>query len=444
VVQAKLASYLGPHDFGKLSLVLAFYVLFLLFIDFGISRYVIKKISEDRSLAGVYFSNFLLVQFFMAGVLFALFLIIPRIFNYDADVSRAMAYAGIGLFFLAMSIPAVTIVQAWQKIHIYAAVIFCSSLLKAIWFAYAIWQRLDIVFVMQIYIWDGIFNMVIWYLITRRMIQPDFRLDRQLLQKMFLFGVPFAMLSGFEMLIAKIDVVIQKIFLPYAEVGLYSAAYRFLDFLTFLPAIVAISLFPYFSQAQDLNSSETSEVADRINRFMMTIALPLGFGGMLFARQIITALFGDGYHGAILPFQILIWSTAITLVYAVSNVIMQVKQTRLAVSILALATLVNIAGNFLLVPKYGIVASAWMTVLSYILVAALYIHYSRRHLRFFLHKFVFWPLVASAVMGAVLWVVRDYNIFLLVALGIVIYFGILFAVGFLKRDDLKTLSAIMK
>ena len=47
-VYAKLASYLEPAGFGKFSLILAYYTIFLLFVDFGISRYVIKKISEEE------------------------------------------------------------------------------------------------------------------------------------------------------------------------------------------------------------------------------------------------------------------------------------------------------------------------------------------------------------------------------------------------------------
>src|SRR3989344_665588 len=103
---------------------------------------------------------------------------------------------------------------------------------KAAWFAYAIWARYSIVFIMEIYLYVGIFDVIVWYFLTRRIAVPRLTFNSAVLKSMFVFGIPFAMLSGFEMLIAKIDVIIQKMFLPYAEVGLYSAAYRFLDFLT--------------------------------------------------------------------------------------------------------------------------------------------------------------------------------------------------------------------
>jgi len=441
VVQTRLASYLGPHGFGKLSVVLAFYTIFLLFVDLGISRFAIKKISEDKEAVHTYYGNFLLAQFITAIFVFALFLIIPRVMNYDTEISRAMIYAGAGLLFTAISIPAVAIMQAWQKIHIYAAVIFVESLAKAAWFAYAIWARYSIVFIMEIYLYVGIFDVIVWYFLTRRIAVPRLTFNSAVLKSMFVFGIPFAMLSGFEMLIAKIDVIIQKMFLPYAEVGLYSAAYRFLDFLTFLPAIIAISLFPHFSGSDQLDSPENVAMSERLHRYLLAVGIPLGVGATLLAGPIIMTLFGSGYEGSIMPFRVLIWSTVITLFYAVPNVVMQVRSIRKAIVILGSVTFFNIAANWALVPRYGIMASAWLTVLSYILVGVLYIAYSRKFLRFSIFGSAFWPILASVIMGAALWIFREWNLFILGPLGIVIYFTILRLAGFLNREDIKSILA---
>lgn len=388
-VQAKLAAYLGPHSFGQLSLVLAFYTIFLLFIDAGISKYVIKKVSEDKSASHAYYGNFLIAQFFLALAVFALFMLIPNLLGYEPVVTHAMYVAGAGLLLTAMIQPALAMIQAWQKIHIFAAITFAESLAKAAWFLYAIFADRDIVFIFIIYPIVGLFDILVYAFVTRKIARPvshqggpKFILDRALVRKMFLYGVPFALLSGFEIMIAKVDSIIQKFFLPYSEIGQYAVAYRFLDFLTFLPAIVAISLFPVFSEAADLNTEATRAMIKKINRLMMALAIPMGLFVTLFAENIILMLFGDGYVGAVRPFQILIWATAITLMYAVPNVIMQVKRTRLAIAILAGTTAFNIAANILLIPRFGIIASAWLTVLSYVLAGSLYVYYSRKLVKF--------------------------------------------------------------
>lgn len=443
-VQARLAAYLGSEGFGKFSLVLAFQTMFLLFVDFGISRYAIKKISQDNSAAQAYYSSFLVTQLFFAMIVFGLFILIPWIFEYDAEVTRAMFFAGAGLLFTAMSIPAVAIVQAQQKVHVFAGVIFAESLIKASWFVFAMYRGLDLVFIFQVYLLVGIFDAIVWYFLTRKSAVPKFFIDRQMIRTMFLFGIPFAMLSGFEMLIAKIDVIIQEIFLSYSEVGLYSAAYRFLDFLTFLPAVVAISLFPHFAGETNIDSPENRALSEKIHRFLLAVAIPLGVGSTVLARNIMLSFFGPDYQGAILPFQILIWSTVITLFYGVANVIMQVFALRIAIYILGFATVFNILGNIILIPRFGIIASAWLTVLSYILVAVFYIGYSRRFLRFPIWRALSWPAISSLVMGFVLWQIRELNVFLLIGIAIVIYFSILFASGFLTKRDIEFIRSLAK
>ena len=443
-VYAKLASYLGPAGFGKFSLILAYYTIFLLFVDFGISRYVIKKISEDKNQAPLLFGNFFIAQFFSALIVFSLFIFIPQWFDYDAEVARAMLYVGIGLLFGALSIPFAAIIQAWQKIHLLAAVYFFDSLIRAVWLILSIFWTKDLVFIFFVYVLTGIFDIVIYAILTRKIARPQFQFDRGLTKKLFVYGIPFAFISGFEILIAKVDIVIQKFFLPYHEVGLYSAAYRFLDFLTFVPAVVAISLFPVLSEIADLKTPEIKGVIDRFNRYMLLLAIPLGTGATMFADKIIFTLFGPEYAGSILIFQILIWATVITFVYAVSNVIMQVKQTKRAVLILAIAAVVNAVSNVILIPRFGIIASAWLTVATYFFVATLYIFYSNNIARHSYRPYIFWPVLASVFMAAGLWLIRGANIFLITLIALVIYFGVLIVSGYVKKEDWLFIKSVVK
>ena len=259
-----------------------------------------------------------------------------------------------------------------------------------------------------------------------------------------LSSLPFMLVAGFEVLIQKVDVVIQKVFLTFAEVGLYSAAYRFLDFLTFIPAVVALSLFPYLSEARDSKEVSVSAVLNRLNRYLLALAVPLGLGGTVLARPLIQALFGEAYLASAIPFQILIWASVITFLYAVPNAVMLVKKPRAMVLILGLTAALNVLANWLLIPRFGILASAWITVLSYVLVASSYIFLSRRETSFRLFGYLFWPAVSAAVMAYVIWLLPGLNIYLLIGLGAVIYLGILFAVRFLEKEDLVFLGSIFR
>ena len=444
-VYIKLVTFLGPDDFGRFSLVLAFYTIFLLFIDLGMSRYVIKKVSEDESRGAEYLGNFLILQFFAATLIFLLFIILPRDFNYDRAVTDSMLLAGAGLFLAAVALPFSAVLQAVQKIHLVALIYFLHSLINAGWMIYAIIAGKELVFIFWAFIIFGIADLALYIVFTRKITLPKFRIDGMLIKNMLILGLPFAFISGFEIAIQKIDVVIQKLFLPFSEIGLYSSAYRFLDFLTFLPAVVAISLFPYFSSRADLNEAEPLNTINNLNRYMWTLAMPLGVFATILGRDIILTLFDERYLGSVLPFQILIWVTALTLVYAVPNVMMIVKQTRRTLYILLGIVVINAALNFLLVPVYGILASAWITVASYAVSAILYIAFTKRQVRYRIFSYASWPIAAAAVCGVLLWQIRGSVNFVLSGLAVsIIYFLILFAVRYLKREDIAFLRSIFR
>ena len=387
-VYTRLVNYLGPEDYGRFSLVFAYLMIALLLVDMGASRYVIKKVSEDKTASGTYLSNFFIVQLLLATVILGIIALIPYLMDYEPSVRKAMFLAGIGVFLLSFSIPFSSIVQAWQRISVLAWVIFLNSLLNAAWLGISIFLGKDWVFFFLVYTVIGVFNLILYAFVAGKIVAPVFKIDRPLMRKLFVYGVPFGMLSGFEILIAKIDVVIQKFFLPFSEVGLYSASYRFLDFFGFLPAIVSISLFPYLSEQKDLADPETKKVMERLNRFMLALAIPVGLVTSIFARPIILLLFGVEYEDSILILQILIWSSVITFIYAVPYTIVILKKTKIAIFALAAVTVLNAMLNFILVPRFGIVASAWITVGSSFLTGILYVISAKKIASFKLFGFL--------------------------------------------------------
>ncbi|MDP3741473.1 MAG: flippase [bacterium] len=440
VVYIKLVTYLGPTEFGKFALVLTYYTIFLLLVDLGISKYAIKKISEDRSRALHYLSNFFIAQFLVSTAVLLCFFVISEIANYESDVRAAMLLAGIGLFFGSLSNPFGAIVQAWQKLHVLAAVNFINTIINAAWLLFAIYTGKSFVFTFWVYSIIGILGFVIYAAAASRLTPLGGAWDRKLLNRnlvsnMLIYGLPFAFISGFEILIAKADSIIQKFFLPYSDVGLYAGAYRFIDALTFIPAVIAISLFPFIAEKTDLQDQEVKNTFNHWNRYLLALAIPLGVGASLLADKIVLTLFDERYTGSILPFQILIWAAVATFVYAVPNVIMIVKKTKATVWVLSAVAVFNIIANLFFVPRYGIAASAWLTVLSYVLVGAFYLVISKKLSSYRLLSFGVYPLLASVPMGLVVWQLRSINLFLAIGIGAAVYLAVLIATGFLKKED---------
>lgn len=434
-VYIRLVTHLGPHEFGKLSLVMAYYTIFLLLVDLGISRFVIKKISEDKSRAPEYLRNFFVAQLLLSLVVLGIFIFVPRALGYEPELKTGMLLAGFGLFLGSLSLPYSSLLQAWQKIHLVAAVNFLNTALNALWLFLAIWLGKGIEFIFWIYILLGVINIFIYSVLARRVVIGKFRLGTSLVRTMLLSGLPFAFISGFEILISKVDVVIMRFFLPFQDIGWYAGAYRFLDFLTFIPAIVAISLFPFLSESLDLRAPAVGQIISRLNRYMVALALPLGVGATVLADKIILTLFDQTYLGAVRPFQVLIWATVVTFIYATPGIIVVVKKTGQAAMVLGAVAVFNVVANWILVPRFGIMASAWLTVISYLLMASAYIGTARSLANFTLFQHFYRPLAGALIMGGGLYYFQPFSLWILLPAAILFYGVFLRGSGFLRSDD---------
>ena len=102
----------------------------------------------------------------------------------------------------------------------------------------------------------------------------------------------------------------------------------------------------------------------------------------------------------------------------------------------------NVTLNFLLVPRFGIIASAWITVGSYIFTAAFYVFYTKQQVGYKLFQYAWWPLAASLVSGLVLLQLRGLYFVWSGLIVTAVYFAILFGFGFLKKNDLLFLRSI--
>ncbi len=443
-VYIRLVKYLGPAEYGKFSLVLAYYVIFQLIMDLGISRYVTKKISEDKASASLYLGVYLIVQFILSLLVFASFFVIPRALGYEPSVVQAMLLVGGGLMIAAWSLPFLSVLHAWQRIDIAAWVIFFCSMLNAGWLLLAVWLKKDIVFIFWVYLVIGFIYLVSYIWATKKFVPTSFVPRSGVVKELLRFGIPFVLIAGLEVAVQKIDVVIQKFFIPFSEIGLYSAAYRFLDFLTFVPAIVYLALFPYVAEKFSLLDLEAETVLNRLNRYLLVLAIPLGIGTTFYADKIVFSLFGARFAGTIIPLKILIWASVVTFLYAVPNVIMVVKKTPAALKILGVVAALNIILNLVFIPRFGILASAWITLLSYMLIAAGYFHFARRLCNFKLFRYAWGPLAAALLMAVVLWPFRDLNIFIWAALGGAVYAASLIGLRFFKAEDWEFIKSIYK
>ena len=186
----------------------------------------------------------------------------------------------------------------------------------------------------------------------------------------FAYGLPVSISLVFEHLLSAGDRFLIAGMLGESAVGIYSAGYgladRTLDIIFIWLGAAAAPLTIAALEHKGLGAAR--ELAGRTARIMALIAFPAAAGLALVAAPLAGVMVGEEFRaGAI---QILPWIALAGLMngmmtYYFHEAFTLKRRTRSMATIMAIAALMNIALNLLLIPLFGIAGAAAATVLAY-------------------------------------------------------------------------------
>ncbi len=436
---------------GQFQFVLSYVTLFGVIIDFGIQQYIVKKISEDKSRAKQYFHNFLAVEVILVILVYVSLVAIAWYNQYEPEVFHAILVAGLGVAIHGLVYPFLAVITSFYDLKKAAFLNLCSSIINVSVIFLTIFYHGGIVALVSQQVMYAVLAVTLYYQFVKKyigrpeMLKGIISLDWSLVKKMFKAALPFAVLVGFSTVYNRIDVVIITKMLGYAQTGIYTAAYKFFDLLSFFPAVVSLSLYPLFaSLMSEKKIPDVRQTLERYLRFMVAVALPMAVGGMLLARPIIVLLAGEDFADAAPVLSVLVWAPAVLYIYIVVNSLVISQLTKFAIGITAANVAVNIIGNIILLPRVGIMGAAIMTLVSEILQGIFYFYFVRKKITDFAFFSLIWkPIIASIIMAVVVWYARALPFVVVVVAGAITYVVVLGLFRFFKKEDITFIKMVL-
>lgn len=448
---ASIFRYLGTFHTGEYQFALAYVLLFGVVVDFGIQQLVIKKVSENKELAEQYLGNFFAVEFVLALFVYGLLMAIAVYNHYDPVVLKLIAMIGFGMFLNALSDPHTSIISAFEDMHLLALMNFFDSIINVcVMFAMIVFHQ-PVLFMGLVQILMGLAHMIVYNIVIRRYVSHInlFKylraLDIRLMGNMLYSALPFGVLVGFSIVYNKIDVIILSHIRGYSETGIYTAAYKFFDFMSFFPAVVSSSLYPFFSsQMKQGNVSAVRDVLEKYTKFMIILAAPVAAGALVLAPKIMVLLAGQQFFAGYAALQLLVFGTAFLFIYSGVNSMIISQLTRYAVWITFANIFINAIGNLLLIPHFGFKAAALMTAVSEFVQLCCYFYFvNKKVVKFVFVRNFFVPAICAALMGLGIYQIRGMSLLVTIPAGAIVYGLLMLATGFVKKQDLASFKNIL-
>jgi O-antigen/teichoic acid export membrane protein len=183
-------------------------------------------------------------------------------------------------------------------------------------------------------------------------------------------AAPLGLLSIMTQVYLMIDLVIIGWYITGPSVGNYAAASRMLTICTGVAGLVTSAALPAFS-AQRNDREALEDLLSRVWHWLVVTALPLFVGLALFAPLAVRIAVGPQYDGAIGLLRVLALAGMLSVMANFLGTLMvATDHTRSLFLQNALAIALNVGGNVILLPRYGVTASAWLTAATELLVCA--------------------------------------------------------------------------
>jgi O-antigen/teichoic acid export membrane protein len=191
-----------------------------------------------------------------------------------------------------------------------------------------------------------------------------FRLDRKLLKKVILFGLPIIPASIMAWVLNSMDKIALRTWADFEAIGLYSAAFKIVSIIIIIQQAFSMFWVPthYRWYENNVPLKKYEMVSNKLNSILTLVFAFI----VLFKDQIILILSPDYKNAAIIVPFLMFYPIMYTLSYTTSMGMNFTRKTYYNIVVTGIAGGLNVLGNFLLVPELGALGASISTGVSYI------------------------------------------------------------------------------
>ena len=354
---AVLARALAPADFGRFTFYLAWLSFLDVFVDCGTSTVAVQRgASDPRAFAAALAAG----RRVRAGAA----LLGGCVLASAAGLGREQDLAWVCLAALAplARVPEMSAVVfqrdiAWEKPLLVRALGAGARLAAVVWLA----RRADLGFgpFLLVHAWGLALANVALHFVAREQLPPR----APALPGMLALALPLALIGLVQQAYFWADNAFVRAWAGEADLGRYNAAVRIFQWLCFFAAFATTSALPWLARRREEGQlgAAVAELAQPLFALACAVAgLLLPWSGALLAIA-----FGPGFEAAAPSLRWLLATLAMVFPGAAFlTALLAAGNTRAALGVTALALLVNLAGNALLVPRSGAEGAALVTLLT--------------------------------------------------------------------------------
>ncbi len=438
---------LGAEGYGVFAYVLAFAGFFTFFKNIGIDGILTREVAKKPKEQQNYFSTALGIEVILLIITAVLIIFIAPLFSGNGVKSAIILFPFAALIFIFDDLKDLFIAffRAKEKMELEALVTVAGNIFLTL-FGF-----------ITIYFWPtpkhfiianviaSFFGVFVAAILLRPFISGIIKnFTKNLVKPILKSAIPFAIGGLAGAFLFNLDIVMLGWWRTTEEIGLYSAAQKIVGILAIFSGFVATATFPSLSRFAHSDQERMKTVFKGALKIIFIIAIPSVIGGIILKNSLMDFVFGSGYMPAANAFMILLFSIlALHPLPILTNSLFAFDKQAKMIKYALVSSLSNLALNFLLIPKYGIIGAAIATTISFFVYTILLWHETKKMHEFRITSELLKPTIAALIMGVLVYIFKISGVHVLVniIISIAVYFLCLY---FLREKILEEILLIFK
>jgi O-antigen/teichoic acid export membrane protein len=436
-----ITRYLGKDGFGNYATVLAFLSFFTAISDLGLYSISTREISRDGANEAKIMGNIfgLRILTSLAVVIIAPILILA--FPYPREVKEGIIIIALAFLFSSGYQILNGVFQknlAMDKVSIGELV---GKIIQVAIVAVAVKLNLNFVWIITSLLVNMIVSFLIVFFWSKKYLRFSVQFDFSYWKKFLHESMPLGIASIIVFVYFKMDTILLSIMKTSAAVGIYNAAYKVLENITFFPAMIAGLVLPLMAKNIFTHRSEFESISNKTFKVFVLLVVPLIIGTLFLADGIIRLIGGAGFAESANVLRILVFALAFIFFGNFFNSVLIVGNLQKKLMyVLGIAAAVNVTLNLIFIPRYSYFAAAIVSVLTEFLVVAFTGYLSFKYLKYVPRvEKILGIAGAGIIMTAFLFTFRYNNFFVALLGGTIVYFVSLWIFDAVKTSEILSL-----
>lgn len=418
-----ITRYLGKEGFGDYATVLAFFSFFGAVADLGLYAITAREISRQGANEQEIISNVFSLRIIASLSVFILTPLITFFLPYPHEVKIGIIMVGGAFVFSSTYMVLNGIFQKHLAMDKVATAEIIGKIVQLLIIVLAVRKDWGFTAIMSSVLISMVLNFAIVLALSRKYVRFSIKFDPSYWKRFLSESLPLGISVIITFAYFKLDTILLSVLKTNAEVGIYNAAYKVIENLTFFPSMIIGLMLPIMSRHIFSDKKEFERISNETFKVFIILVLPLAMGTLFLSDQIISLIGGAGFTESAQVLRILIF--ALIFIFFgnfFNNILIAASLQKKLMYALSFCAVFNIGMNLFLIPRFsyvGAAASSVATELMVVVVTSLltfkYVGYAPRMKNF--------PKVMLSVlgMGLFLFFMKGANFLLLVLGGMSVY-----------------------